>query len=252
MRYINRDEFKKHILRSLGGGINNIHVTPDQLDDRIDDAVTYFQRHHPDGSGKVVLVLPKEDKYQTEYYLPEEVLSVSDILQGRYNYFNSQAISANPNESVLWGDQYAFGSYGGGRDGQVITPYYIQQQNYNTLRDVMYAMPEYDFNHVTGLLKLHSPIDRRNYYNYTQALYIECMVQYSEDVYPRMYDHEWLREYAEALVGEQWGRNITLFMNVPLAGESQLNGKGILDMYSTKRVQLESMLNQRIGAIYRG
>lgn len=46
--------------------------------------------------------------------------------------------------------------------------------------------------------------------------------------YTDIYNHPWLKKYAVALATEQWGKNLTKYTNVPLPGNMQLNGDGIL------------------------
>ena len=42
--------FKEYIKRKLGAPVLEINVDDDQFDDRIDEAVQYFQEYHYDGS----------------------------------------------------------------------------------------------------------------------------------------------------------------------------------------------------------
>lgn len=45
----NRQDLADYCLRQLGGGVVNIEVSTDQLEDAVEDAITYFQEFHPDG-----------------------------------------------------------------------------------------------------------------------------------------------------------------------------------------------------------
>lgn len=243
-RFLNRTEFVQYILRKLGGGVNRIQITPDQIDDCIDDAVRKFQRYHYQGSGRAVLVIPKQSNRQQTFTLPSTTLAVNEVLHGRYSYYNvgtapdgGQSTAATE-EYLLYGRRPSYASTGNA-DGQVITPYYIQEQFYNTLLDSLIPEPQYRYSHVTKELHLLSPIDRRDYFNNTTALYLEVETEYTEDSYPDMYDHEWLREYCVALCGVQWGENITRFTNVALPGQGVSNGDAILERYQAKLDKLE-------------
>lgn len=239
---MNRDEFKNYVLRSLGAGVINVEVTNDQLDDRIEDAVKEFQRKHPNGSGVSILVIPRDEPRQTKFCLPANVLSVSRVMHGRYSFYNLGVGVGATDEYLLYGRRPSYLNTET-RDGQVITPYFLQEQFYNTFLDVVAPDQSFAFSSVTRTLELHSPIDRRNYYNETvgglQALYLECVVEYDERTYPDMYDHEWLRRYAVALVGRQWGDNITKFKNVALPGQGQLNGDEIYRKYDERVREIE-------------
>jgi hypothetical protein len=245
-RFMNRDEFKKYILRKLGGGINRIiptQMTMDQLDDCIDDAIDKFQRYHYDGSRKRTMIIQKTDQRQTEYDLPESVLAVNRILHGRYTYFNTGGTGS----SGAYEDYLLYGRRQGGlstrtRDGQIITPYYIQEQSFNTFTDVYLPDPEYTFSSVTKRLIVQSPVDRRNYFENQNALYLEIVEAITEDVAPDMYDHEWLKEYTIAITGIQWATNITRFSNVALPGQAVSNGEKMLARYEIQKDKLEEEL----------
>lgn len=242
---MNRDEFKKYILRSLGAGAIEIEITQDQLDDRISDAITKFQRFHPNGSGTSILVIPKDNPRQTKYTLPKNVLSVARVMHGRYSFYNLGVGVGATDEYLLYGRRPSYMNTES-RDGQVITPYFLQEQFYNTFLDVVTPDQSFNFSPVTRVLELHSPIDRRNYYNETvgglQSLYLECTVEYDERTYPDIYDHEWIRDYSTALVGRQWGRNLMKFQNIALPGQGVLNGAAIFEEYDTIVKNMEAEL----------
>lgn len=245
-KFLNRDEFKHYVLRKLGGGINRIvptQLTYDQLDDCVDDTIDKFQRYHYDGSRKRTMIIQKNADDQTEYTLPETVLAVNRILHGRYTYFNTGSAGSNGQ----YEDYLLYGRKSGGlstrtRDGQVITPYFIQEQAFNTFKDVYLPEPEYTYSPVSRKLIVQSPVDRRNYFNFTNAIYLEIMEVITEDEAPEMYDHEWVKDYAVACTGVQWATNITRFTNVALPGQAVSNGDAMLKMYQEKVDELETKL----------
>ena len=50
-----RATFKEYCLRSLGKPVIEINVDPDQVEDRIDEALQYFSQYHYDGIERVYL-----------------------------------------------------------------------------------------------------------------------------------------------------------------------------------------------------
>ena len=52
----NRDQFTDYCLRKLGFPVIEINVDPDQVSDRIDDALQYFQDYHFDGLQKTYYI----------------------------------------------------------------------------------------------------------------------------------------------------------------------------------------------------
>ena len=47
-----KEEFKKYCLRRLGDPVIEINVDDDQVDDRINDSISYFHDYHFDGTEK--------------------------------------------------------------------------------------------------------------------------------------------------------------------------------------------------------
>ena len=54
-----------------------------------------------------------------------------------------------------------------------------------------------------------------------------------------IWDSDWLKAYATALVGIQWGTNLTKFSNIPSAGGLTINADGILARYQQEKMELE-------------
>jgi hypothetical protein len=50
-----RDELLEYCLRALGAPVSEVNVDEDQLNDRLDDALQYFQERHVDGIQRVFL-----------------------------------------------------------------------------------------------------------------------------------------------------------------------------------------------------
>ena len=52
---VTRKEFKEWCLRKLGKPVIEINVDPDQVDDRVDEALSYYWDYHFDGTEKTYL-----------------------------------------------------------------------------------------------------------------------------------------------------------------------------------------------------
>ena len=50
-----RTEFKEYCLRSLGKPVIDVNVDPDQVEDRIDEALQYFCQYHYNATERVYL-----------------------------------------------------------------------------------------------------------------------------------------------------------------------------------------------------
>ena len=49
----------------------------------------------------------------------------------------------------------------------------------------------------------------------------------------------WLKKYATALVGVQWGTNLDKFSNVPTSGGATINADQIIQRYTEQKQKLE-------------
>jgi len=50
---MSRSEFKEFCLRKLGKPVIEINVADEQIEDRIDEALSYYWDYHYDGSDKI-------------------------------------------------------------------------------------------------------------------------------------------------------------------------------------------------------
>ena len=54
-----REEFKDYLLRKLGAPVIEINVADEQVDDRVDEAVSFWRDYHYNGSQLVVVFWQK-------------------------------------------------------------------------------------------------------------------------------------------------------------------------------------------------
>ena len=81
----NRTEFKDYCLRRLGFPVIDINVDDDQVEDRIDDALQYWQDYHFDGLQKV-------------YYI--KLVGATEVNQKYIDLTDSKDADGNPMEIV--------------------------------------------------------------------------------------------------------------------------------------------------------
>ena len=93
-----REEFKEYCLRKLGKPVLEINVDDDQVEDRIDEALSYYHDYHFDGTQKVYLAhqVTEEDKQGDievfkenfrKYYANGFGISLSDKSYKDHPYF---------------------------------------------------------------------------------------------------------------------------------------------------------------------
>jgi hypothetical protein len=76
-----RDELSEYCLRRLGAPVIDINVDPDQIEDRIDEALQFFQEFHSDATLRTYFKhLITEDDVNNEYItMPNNIDIVSKL-----------------------------------------------------------------------------------------------------------------------------------------------------------------------------
>ncbi len=142
-----RAEFKEYCLRRLGQPVIEINIDDDQVDDRIDDALQYFQDYHFDGVEKCYL------KHQiTAQDMDRRYLYVPDVIRGIVGIFPFDDSNASINMFDLryqlrLHDLYDFTSVS-------YVSYEITMQHLRTLNLLFAGTPQIRFNRHNNKLML--------------------------------------------------------------------------------------------------
>lgn len=226
----NRTDFKDYCLRRLGFPVIDINIDDSQVEDRIDDALQYWQDYHFDGLQKV-------------YYI--KAIQQSDIDQKYIDL--SDARDAANNRLEITGVTRIFPV----TDSQATVNMFDlrYQLRLNELYDftsASYINYTLTMQHLRTLELLFVGEVPIRYQRHMEKLYIdwawgaqeapvgtvvvaECYAIINPDVYNRVWSDRWLKEYATALIKRTWGANLKKFNNIQLPGGVTLNGDKIYD-----------------------
>jgi hypothetical protein len=245
-----RSNFKEYCLRRLGFPVIEINIDDDQVEDRIDDALQYWQDYHFDGLQKI-------------YFIKR--IDQTDI-NNRYLNLAEARDSAN-NISEITGVTRIFPMY----DSQAtITMFDLRYQlRLNELYDftsasyINYTMTMQHLRMLEQLFTGEVPI---RYQRHMQKLFIdwawgssqvpvgqvvivECYGVINPDAYGRVWNDRWLKEYATALIKRSWGNNLKKFAGVQLPGGVTLNGDKIYTEAVDEIKALEADMEKNYGGI---
>jgi len=245
-----RTQFKEYCLRRLGFPVIEINIDDDQVEDRIDDALQYWQDYHFDGLQKI-------------YFIKR--IDQTDI-NNRYLNLAEARDSAN-NLSEITGVTRIFPMY----DSQAtITMFDLRYQlRLNELYDftsasyINYTMTMQHLRMLEQLFTGEVPI---RYQRHMQKLFIdwawgssqvpvgqvviiECYGVINPDAYGRVWNDRWLKEYATALIKRSWGNNLKKFAGVQLPGGVILNGDKIYNEAVDEIKLLEADMEKNYGGI---
>jgi hypothetical protein len=244
----NRQDFTNYCLRRLGFPVIEINVDPDQVEDRIDDALQYWQDYHFDGLQKV-------------YYI--KGIQQSDITQKYLNLSNTADADGNPLEIV--GITRIFPITDSQSSVNMFDLRY--QLRLNELYDftsASYINYTLTMQHLRSLEIMFAGEVPIRYQRHMQRLYIdwswgrdikvgntviaEAYAVINPDVYTRVWNDRWIKEYATALIKRTWGNNLSKFAGLQLPGGVTLDGKTIYTEAAEEIERLEKEMENNYGA----
>ena len=220
-----RQKLIDYCLRSLGHPVIEINVDDDQLEDRVDEAIQYYQEYHGDA---IVRNLLKHQVTQVNIdagFIPinntENFLSINNV-------FN---VSSAQSGTSLFSVDYQLhlndifdlnGTYGG------IVNYEMTKQYINLIeRNVSGVFEMIEWSRHKNRVNFHSStlkdVGVGNYIVFDGYSLID------PDSFVDVYNDAFLKKYTTALFKRQWGLNLIKFEGMTLPGGVTLNGRQIYD-----------------------
>lgn len=224
-----RAQFKEYCLRTLGKPVIEINVDDDQVEDRVDEALSWYWDYHFDGSEKIyykyeVTAQTKVDRYVP---MPENVIGVVNLFpigQGlnTNNLFNIRY-------QIALNDLYTLTSVS-------MVPYYMALTHVQFLEQMLVGQQPLRYNrHVN---RLYIDMDW-SIINTGDFIVAEAYQVVDPTVYQDVWKDRWLLRYTTCLIKQQWGTNLKKFGGIQMPGGITFNGQQIYDEATQERQQLE-------------
>lgn len=214
-----RDEFKEWCLRKLGKPVIEINVDDDQVDDRIDEALSYYWDYHFDGTEKMYVKRQLTERDLTNGWVPvpENVIGVVNVFPIAGTLTGSGMFSAQ--YQFVLNNLHDFVNYD-------LVNYYMSFQNLSFMQELLSGRQPIRYNRHMNKLYIDMNKDKVNIGDY---IVYECYQVVDPDYFSDVWKDRWLQNYATAKIQEAWGRNLTKFTGMNLPGGVQFNGEKILD-----------------------
>ena len=247
-----RETLKQYCLRALGQPVIEINVDDDQLEDRIDEAVQYFQQYHYDGIRRTYLKYQytqadktritgnssetaTKNSVSTDWkegnnflVVPDSVISVINIFpfsdKGNLNLFDVRY-------QLRLNDLYDFSSTS-------VINYDIVLRHLDFLDHILVGEKPLRFNQHDN--RLYIDMDWTNDLQVGEYLVIEAYRKLDPDTYTDVWDDIYLKRYTTALFKKQWGANLSKFGGVQMIGGVTLNGVEIYQQAMDDIMKLET------------
>lgn len=253
-----RAELKEYCLRQLGKPVIEINVDPDQVEDRIDEALQYFAQYHYDGIKRVYLkhelteseiarmttntsVETATDDVQTGVTadfveqnnwipIPQSVLSIvqvfpltdsltQDLFDVRYQ--------------LRLNDLYDFSSTS-------IIHYEMTMRHLDYLDHILVGEMPIQYRQHENRLYLYADIDAN--FNAGDYILIEAYRELDPSDHSDVFNDIFLKRYCTQLIKRQWGANLSKFEGVQMLGGVTLNGAKLYEEANEELNKLEEQI----------
>ena len=219
-----RETLIDYCKRRLGEPVIEINVDYDQLEDRVDEAIQFYQEYHSDATQKTFLKhLVTADDVANEYItISSDIIHVTKMFPITSN-FNQGRNFFDIKYQMMLNDMTDLVSFAGD------LAYYEQMQQYLSLLDMkLNGHPQVHFVRRQNRLYIYGDfadgdIDAGDY------IIVEVYSTINPDTFTSIYNDMFLKEYTTALIKQQWGQNLIKFEGMQLPGGVTLNGRQMYD-----------------------
>ena len=226
-----------YCLRRLGAPVTEINVDDEQVSDRIDDAIEFFQEYHFDGVEKVFLkhTITQTDIDNEYLTAANPVVSVLRVLPiPNFNAFQTGFF--NEEYQLRLNDLENFQS-------STMINWAMSQSNFSLVEHLFSVSPTLLFNRKQN--KMYLETDWSNKFKVGTILIIEAYRALDPATYTEVYNDMFLKKYATALIKQQWGSNLKKFTGVTLPGGITLDGQTIFSEATEELTKIEEEMNMK-------
>jgi len=223
-----------YCLRTLGEPVLEVNVDEDQVSDRIDEALQFYQEYHSDAIYKVY------HKHQitaaditTEYIsIPDAITTVQRIFP--LNDENSSINMFDARYQIHLNDIFDL------RNAGALSNYYQTQQYMSTIDLLLNGTEQVRFNR--HMNRLYIDADWGEDLKENDYVIVDAYRIVDPDTHTDVYNDMFLKRYAVALIKKQWGANLIKFEGMQLPGGVTLNGRQLYDDAVTEIAAVEEQM----------
>jgi hypothetical protein len=224
-----KDTLKEYCLRKLGKPVIEINIDDDQMDDRIDEALMFYQDYHFDGVQDMFL---KHEITATD--ISNEYITIANDYIGIVDIFDiGDSTSTNNLFNVRYqialNDMYDLSRMD-------LVPYFMNMMNLRHIEEMLVGKQPIRYNRHQNILHIDMDWAKVSVGDYMIA---EVYKVIDPETYTDVYGDRWLLRYVTALVKIQWGSNLSKFVGMQLPGGVQFNGEQILQQGIEEKNHLE-------------
>jgi len=239
-----RQQLIDYCLRALGHPVIEINVDDDQLSDRVDESLQFYQEYHSDAIVRNLRkhVLTQADKDNDYITIPNSanIFTVNNV----FAISNSQSSTSifSVDYQIHLNDIFDLGGAYGGVVNYEMTKQFMSLIDRNV--NGMYEQIEYSRhkNRVNFHTKVLDDLSVGEYVVFDGYEAID------PDTYTDIWNDMFVKKYTTALFKKQWGLNLSKFEGMQLPGGVTFNGRQTLDDANTEIEKIETEMQLRFEA----
>jgi len=225
-----------YCLRKLGDPVIEVNVDPDQLEDRVDEALQVYQEFHSDATLKTYLKYQITATDVTNKYIPisDNIIYVSKLFPISSS-LNSSTNMFGLKYQMMLNDIADLQNFAGDLG------YYEQMQQYLSLLDMkLNGTPQVTFSRLQNRLLIHGDFEDKDI-KAGEYVIAEVYQIVDPNTHTGVYNDMWLKEYTTQLIKQQWGANLIKFEGMQLPGGVMLNGR---QLYEDATAEIEKLMER--------
>tara|TARA_Y100001937_G_scaffold23041_1_gene32967 strand:- start:3145 stop:3900 length:756 start_codon:yes stop_codon:yes gene_type:complete len=210
--------------RRLGEPVIEVNVDEDQLEDRVDEALQYYQEYHSDATVRTFLKHEVTADDVSNEFIPiaSNILFVSRLLP-LTSSFNTSRNFFDIKYQMMLNDIADLMNFAGD------LAYYEQMQQYLSLLDMkLNGHPQTQFARRQNRLYIFGDFADKDI-KAGDFLLAEVYTIVDPTTHTSVFNDIFIKEYTTALIKQQWGTNLIKFDGMQLPGGVVLNGRQIYD-----------------------
>lgn len=227
-----RSTLIEYCLRKLGKPVIEINVEQTQIDDRVDEALEYYQEFHSDATIRTYLkhVVTSTDITNRYIDVPESIIFVTKLFPLSGSYLTQGMFS--------WKYQFHLNDMANLHGFMGDIAYYHQMQQYLELIDMeLNGTPQVTFSRRENRLYIHGDFNDQDILE-GDYIIAEVYQIVDPDTNTSIYNDMFIKEYTTALLKHQWGQNMSKFEGMQLPGGVTISGKEIL---AEAKIELDTL-----------
>ena len=215
-----RSTLQDYCLRNLGAPVIEINVDEDQLEDRTDDALQFYQEYHSDG---VIREYLKHELTSTD--ITNNYITVADSVT---NVVRMLKITGTSGSSL-----FDMGYHMRVNDIFMLQGLGTQMQEYTQSQQKL-SLIDHRLNseeHIRFSRHMNRVHMDEGFGDLSAGEFIvlEVFSIIAPDTYTDVYNDHYLKKYLTSLIKRQWGANLMKFQDFQLPGGITLNGRQIYE-----------------------